>query len=78
MRYLRGKGYADHDLFIVVQAEQKGASATEYGFVFGIFELVVFLVSPYYGKKVSSNGEDTDFENRETFSNKTQFRKNII
>jgi len=32
------------------EAEKKGASATEYGLVFGIFELTVFLVSPVIGK----------------------------
>jgi hypothetical protein len=37
----------------MLQAEQKGASATEYGLVFGIFELVVFIVSPIYGQHVS-------------------------
>lgn len=36
------------------QAEKKGASATEYGLVFGIFELVVFIVSPVYGQHVSN------------------------
>lgn len=35
------------------QAENKGATATEYGLVFGVFELVVFLISPVYGKHVS-------------------------
>lgn len=36
-----------------LQAEKKGATATEYGCVFGVFELVVFLVSPWYGRHVS-------------------------
>ena len=31
--------------FYPAEAEKKGASATQYGLVFGIFELVVFLVS---------------------------------
>jgi len=32
------------------EAERKGATATEYGLVFGIFELTVFIVSPVIGK----------------------------
>jgi hypothetical protein len=36
-----------------MQAEQKGATATEYGFVFGIFELTSFISSPFFGKYVS-------------------------
>ena len=32
------------------EAEKKGATATEYGLVFGIFELTVFIVSPFMGK----------------------------
>ena len=36
----------------ILQAEKKGASATEYGLVFGIFELVVFIISPIYGHNV--------------------------
>jgi hypothetical protein len=39
---------------VILQAERKGASATEYGLVFGIFELVVFIVSPIYGQNVST------------------------
>jgi hypothetical protein len=38
----------------MLQAERKGVSATEYGLVFGIFELVVFIISPIYGQHVSS------------------------
>jgi Flp pilus assembly pilin Flp len=34
------------------QAERKGATATEYGLVFGVFQLVMFAVSPVYGKYV--------------------------
>jgi hypothetical protein len=37
------------------QAEKKGASPSEYGLVFGIFELVVFIVSPFYGQHVSDD-----------------------
>lgn len=40
----------------VVQAEKKGATATEYGLVFGVFELVVFIVSPLYGQYLNSIG----------------------
>ena len=35
--------------FYPIMAESKGATPTEYGFVFGIFELTVFIVSPIYG-----------------------------
>lgn len=39
--------------FYPAEAERKGASATEYGLVFGIFQLVCFFLSPIYGKYVS-------------------------
>lgn len=39
------------------QAENKGATATEYGLVFGVFELVVFIISPIYGQHVSNKAE---------------------
>ena len=35
------------------QAESKGASATQYGLVFGMFELTVFLVSPVVARLVA-------------------------
>ncbi|XP_050723177.1 MFS-type transporter SLC18B1-like [Eriocheir sinensis] len=35
--------------FYPMMAESKGATPTQYGFVFGIFELTVFIVSPIYG-----------------------------
>lgn len=35
-----------------LQAERKGATASEYGFVFGIFEFTVFVTSPIFGKYV--------------------------
>lgn len=38
------------------EAESKGASATQYGLVLGIFQLVVFLVCPPYGKRVHRVG----------------------
>ena len=41
--------------FLLFQAESKGASATEYGLVFGVFELVVFITSPIYGKYVRTS-----------------------
>ncbi|XP_053972738.1 MFS-type transporter SLC18B1-like [Hylaeus volcanicus] len=36
--------------FYPQEAERKGASASEYGLVFGVFELVVFAISPVYGQ----------------------------
>ncbi|XP_063837708.1 MFS-type transporter SLC18B1-like [Ostrinia nubilalis] len=42
--------------FYPLEAERKGCSATEYGLVFGIFELVVFLVSPLYGAHLNRIG----------------------
>lgn len=39
-----------------MQAEKKGCTATAYGLVFGVFELVVFLVSPLYGAYLNSIG----------------------
>uniref|UniRef100_A0A8D8SSK7 MFS-type transporter SLC18B1 n=1 Tax=Cacopsylla melanoneura TaxID=428564 RepID=A0A8D8SSK7_9HEMI len=38
------------------EAEKKGATPTEYGFVFGVFELVVFLISPFYGQHLNRIG----------------------
>ena len=35
--------------FYPAVAESKGLSSTQYGFVFGIFELVVFVFSPFCG-----------------------------
>ncbi|KAJ0181380.1 hypothetical protein K1T71_003465 [Dendrolimus kikuchii] len=42
--------------FYPQEAEKKGCSATEYGLVFGIFELVVFLISPVYGAHLNRIG----------------------
>jgi len=42
--------------FYPAEAESKGATATEYGLVFGVFELVIFLVSPLYGKYIMKIG----------------------
>ncbi|CAB3360915.1 Hypothetical predicted protein [Cloeon dipterum] len=42
--------------FYPKEAELKGATATEYGLVFGIFELVVFFISPIYGKYLNYLG----------------------
>lgn len=39
---------------LCAQAEKKGATAAEYGLVFGVFELVVFIISPIYGQNVST------------------------
>jgi len=42
--------------FYPAEAAKKGASATEYGLVFGIFELTVFIVSPIIGKYLPKIG----------------------
>ncbi|XP_041763407.1 MFS-type transporter SLC18B1-like [Anopheles merus] len=42
--------------FFPNEAESKGATATEYGLVFGIFELVVFIISPLYGQYINRIG----------------------
>ncbi|XP_055696245.1 MFS-type transporter SLC18B1-like isoform X1 [Lutzomyia longipalpis] len=42
--------------FFPKEAEAKGCSATEYGLVFGIFELVVFFISPFYGRYINKLG----------------------
>lgn len=42
--------------FYPQEAEKKGATPTEYGLVFGIFELTVFFVSPILGKNLSRIG----------------------
>ncbi|XP_034232690.1 MFS-type transporter SLC18B1-like isoform X2 [Thrips palmi] len=42
--------------FYPQEAEMKGSTATEYGLVFGIFELVSFLSSPLFGKYLDTIG----------------------
>ncbi|CAK9807234.1 MFS-type transporter SLC18B1 [Anthophora plagiata] len=42
--------------FYPQEAAMKGATASEYGLVFGIFELVVFIISPVYGKNLHRIG----------------------
>ncbi|XP_023017109.1 MFS-type transporter SLC18B1 [Leptinotarsa decemlineata] len=42
--------------FYPQEAHKKGCSATEYGLVFGIFEFVVFLISPIYGQHLNKLG----------------------
>ncbi|XP_026485114.2 MFS-type transporter SLC18B1-like isoform X1 [Vanessa tameamea] len=42
--------------FFPHEAELKGCSATEYGLVFGVFELVVFMISPFYGAHLNRLG----------------------
>ncbi|CAH0558248.1 unnamed protein product, partial [Brassicogethes aeneus] len=42
--------------FYPMEAERKNCTATEYGLVFGIFEFVVFLVSPLYGQHLNKIG----------------------
>lgn len=40
--------------FFPREAEKKGANPTEYGFVFGVYEIAIMLVSPIVGKLVAS------------------------
>jgi MFS family permease len=42
--------------FYPAEAERKGATATEYGLVFGVFELTVFIVSPIMGRNLGRFG----------------------
>ncbi|VVC34299.1 Major facilitator superfamily,Major facilitator superfamily domain [Cinara cedri] len=42
--------------FYPKEAIKKGATITECGLVFGVFELVVFLISPIYGKHLNKIG----------------------
>ncbi|XP_008556075.1 MFS-type transporter SLC18B1-like isoform X1 [Microplitis demolitor] len=42
--------------FYPQEAEKKNASPSEYGLVFGIFELIVFLISPIYGQNLNKIG----------------------
>ncbi|XP_055384964.1 MFS-type transporter SLC18B1-like isoform X2 [Condylostylus longicornis] len=42
--------------FFPHEAEKKGCNATEYGLVFGVFELVVFIISPIYGQYLNRIG----------------------
>ena len=42
--------------FYPAEAESKGATATQYGLVFGIFQLAVFVISPIYGQYISQIG----------------------
>ena len=39
--------------FYPSEAAKKGASTTEVGLVFGVFQLVMFITSPFYGAYVS-------------------------
>uniref|UniRef100_A0AAR5Q2C2 Major facilitator superfamily (MFS) profile domain-containing protein n=2 Tax=Dendroctonus ponderosae TaxID=77166 RepID=A0AAR5Q2C2_DENPD len=47
--------------FFPKEAERKGCTATEYGLVFGIFEFVVFIVSPLYGQHLNKIGPKITF-----------------
>ena len=38
------------------EAEKKGCMPSEYGLVFGVFELTVFLVSPIIGANLNRMG----------------------
>ena len=42
--------------FYPLEAEKKGCMPSEYGLVFGIFELTVFLVSPIIGANLNRMG----------------------
>ena len=42
--------------FYPLEAEKKGCVPSEYGLVFGIFELTVFLVSPIIGANLNRMG----------------------
>ena len=42
--------------FYPAEAEKKGCVPSEYGLVFGIFELTVFLVSPIIGANLNRMG----------------------
>ncbi|CAH2262327.1 jg26873 [Pararge aegeria aegeria] len=42
--------------FFPQEAEKKGCTATEYGLVFGVFELAVFIISPFYGAHLNKLG----------------------
>lgn len=42
--------------FYPPEAEAKGATPSEYGLVFGVYELVVFLMSPLFGKYIGRLG----------------------
>lgn len=50
-----------HAPFFPKLAERKGCHATEYGLVFGIFELVVFIISPIYGQHLNKIGPKYTF-----------------
>ncbi|CAH3980264.1 MFS-type transporter SLC18B1-like [Pieris brassicae] len=47
--------------FFPQEAENKGCTATEYGLVFGVFELVVFIISPFYGAHLNRLGPKVVF-----------------
>lgn len=42
--------------FFPKEAELKGATPSEYGFIFGVYELVCFLLSPVYGQYINQIG----------------------
>lgn len=49
--------------FFPKEAELKNATATEYGLVFGVFELVVCIASPFYGQFLNRIGPKVSFNN---------------
>ncbi|OXA37015.1 MFS-type transporter SLC18B1 isoform X2 [Folsomia candida] len=47
--------------FYPAEAEKKGATASEYGLVFGVYELTIFLASPFLGKYMNRIGPKVVF-----------------
>lgn len=39
--------------FFPLEAENKGASSTVYGFIFGVYELLIITMSPVFGKLIT-------------------------
>ncbi|XP_064480806.1 MFS-type transporter SLC18B1-like isoform X2 [Ornithodoros turicata] len=52
---LQGSCYSLLAPFFPLVAEQKGNSAWQFGLVFGIYQLIVFLTAPIHGKLLSSH-----------------------
>lgn len=42
--------------FYPTEAAKKGATTTEVGLVFGVFQLIMFITAPFYGSFVSQHG----------------------
>jgi MFS family permease len=56
-----GLAYSILAPFYPAEAEKKGVKATEYGFVFGIYELVNFILAPFLGMHMDRIGAKTTF-----------------